>query len=188
VALAASAALEHARPLVFGEHSLELQEQGVLRRLSDRAVEECDFGAGTRELLDQHRLVRIRAGQAVGCVHIDDVDGRHRCEVAQALQRRSDQACAAVAVIKETQLGRDLVAVHGRARQQRLDLAVDGMALSLLVGRHPGVDRRPDRGHKPYPRRGRRLPLHHSPPSSCGCPGEGKPGATTVAGDTGRHP
>ena len=59
MALAAPAALKHARPLVFGEHALELQEQGVLRRLPDRTVEERDLGAGARELLDQHRLVRI---------------------------------------------------------------------------------------------------------------------------------
>jgi len=72
-------------------------------------------------------------------MHVDDVDGRHRREVAQALQGRSDQACAALAVVKEAQLGRNLVAVRGCARQQRFDLTVDGVAFSLLVGGNPGV-------------------------------------------------
>lgn len=187
MALASAAALGDARPLVFGEHALQLQQQSVLRRLPDRAVEEYHLGPGARELLDQHRLMRVRAGQAVGRVHVDDVDGRHRREVAQALQSWPDQARAAVAAVEEAQLGRDLVAIRGRARQQRLNLAVDGVALSLLIGRHPRVDRRPDRGHEPYPRRGRRLPLHHSPPLSSATPGQGGPGATASAGDAGKH-
>ena len=70
-------------------------------------------------------------------MHVDDVDGGHGREVAQALQRGSDQARAAVAVVEEAQLGRNLVPVRGRARQQRLDLAVDGVAFSLLVGAGP---------------------------------------------------
>ena len=101
-------------------------------------------------------------------MHADDVDGCHRREVAQALQGRSNQARAAMTVVKEAQFLRHFVAVHGRARQQRLDLAVDGVALSLLVGRHPGVDRRPDRRHEPDPCRNHCLPLlHHVPPPSC---------------------
>jgi hypothetical protein len=96
---------------------LQLQQQGVLRRLADRPVEEHHLGTGTRELLEQHRLVRVRAGQAIGRVHVDDVDGRHRGEIAQALQRGPDEARSAVAVVEEAQLRRDLVAIRGRARQ-----------------------------------------------------------------------
>jgi len=44
-----------------------------------------------------------------------------------------------LAVVKEAQLGRNLVAVRGCARQQRFDLTVDGVAFSLLVGGNPGV-------------------------------------------------
>lgn len=62
-------------------------------------------------------------------------------------------------VVKEAQLLRNLVAVRGRARQQRLDLAVDGVALSLLVRGHPRVDRCSDRRHEPDPCRNRCLPL-----------------------------
>jgi len=84
VALAAPAALDDARALVFGKHPLQLQQRGVLRRLSNRAIEEHHLGAGARELLDQDRLMRIRAGQAVGRMHVNDVDGRHRRKVAQS--------------------------------------------------------------------------------------------------------
>ncbi len=172
------------RALVFREHALQLQQQRVFRRLPDRAVEEHDLGAGARELLDQHRLMRVRPGQTVGRVHVDDVDGRHGREVVQALQGGPDQAHTALPVVGEAQLGLDLMAVRGRTRQQRLDLAVDGVAFSLLIGRYPGVDRplrqysidcvaenldwlRPDRGYEPYPPRGRCMALHHSPPFAC---------------------
>ena len=153
------------RALVFRKHPLQLQQQGVLRRLADRPVEEHHLGTGTRELLDQHRLVRVRAGQAVGGVHVDDVDGRHRREVAQPLQRGSDQARPALAVVEEAQFGPDLVAIRGRARQQRLDLAVDGVPFSLLIGR------RPDRDRRARPPRGQCVDLHHSPPPSAACAG-----------------
>ena len=159
------------RALVFREHPLQLQQQGVLRRLADRPVEEHHLGAGTRELLDQHRLVRKRAGQAVGRMHVDDVDRPHRREVAQPLQRGSDQARPALAVVEAAQFGLDLVAVRGCARQQRLDLAVDGVPLSLLIGRDPGVDRRPDRDHRARPPRGQCVDLHHPPPLSAACGG-----------------
>ncbi len=188
VAFAAPAALDDARAFVFGEHALQLQQQGVLRRLPDRTVEGRHLGASARELLDQHRLVRIRAGQAVGRVHVEDVNGPHHREVAQPLQRGPDQAGAALAVVEEAQLGSDLVPVGCRARQQRRNLAVDGVALSLLIGRHPGVDRRPDRGYQPHPRRGRRLPLHHPPPLSYMRFGQGGPGATASAAGAGRRP
>jgi hypothetical protein len=154
VALAAPAALDDARPLALREHALQPRQRRALRRLTDRPVEEHDLRPGPRELLDQHRLVRVRAGQAVGGVHVDHVDGRHRREVAQALQGGSDQAGAAVAIVEQAELGGDLVPVRGRARQRRLDLAADGVPLGLLIRGHPGVDRRPDRDHEPYPRRG----------------------------------
>ena len=101
MALAAAAALDDARALVFRKHPLQLQQQSILRRLADRPVEEHHLGAGTRELLDQHRLVRIGAGQAVGRMHVGDVNRPHRREVAQSLQRGSDQACSALAIVEK---------------------------------------------------------------------------------------
>ncbi|MFC7556765.1 hypothetical protein ACFQU7_37985 [Pseudoroseomonas wenyumeiae] len=50
-------------------------------------------------------------------MHVDNVDRRHRREIAQALQGWPDQAGTAVTVIEEAQFGRDRVAVRGRACQ-----------------------------------------------------------------------
>ncbi len=89
------------RAFVFREHPLQLQQQGVLRCLANRSVEKHHLGAGTRELFDQHRLVRIGARQTVGRMHVKHVDRPHRREVAQPLQRGADQACPALALVEE---------------------------------------------------------------------------------------
>src|SRR5918995_3878150 len=47
VALSAPTALEHLGPLVFSEHALELQQQAVLRAVSDRAIEKNHLRTGT---------------------------------------------------------------------------------------------------------------------------------------------
>ena len=53
VALAAAATLEDLGALVLGHHALDLQEQVVLRRHPDRAVEEHNLGAAAAELVEQ---------------------------------------------------------------------------------------------------------------------------------------
>src|SRR5918994_4298823 len=59
VALAAPAALQHFRPLVLGEHALQLRQQAVLGRGPDWVIEEDDLGAGVSKLLDQQNLMRV---------------------------------------------------------------------------------------------------------------------------------
>ena len=54
-------------------------------------------------------------------------------------------------IVEEVQFGLNGVAICGCARQQRLNLAVDGVPFSLLIGRDPGVDRRPDRDRHACP-------------------------------------
>ena len=84
-------------------------------------------------------------------MHVDDVNRSHRREIAQPLQCGSDQAGPALTIVEKAQFGLDGVAICGCARQQRLDLAVDGVSFSLLIGRDPGVDCRPDRDRHACP-------------------------------------
>src|SRR5829696_1815428 len=143
VALSAPTALEHLGPLVFGEHALELEQQAVLRRVSDRAIEEDHLRAGAGELLQQQHLMRVAAGEAIRGMDVDDIDRRQGHEVTQALQGRSDQTGAAVAVVDEQHVIAELIAVLYHSRFQLGELAVDGVALSLLVGRDARVDGHP---------------------------------------------
>ena len=86
VALAAPAALQHLGPLVLGEHALQLQQQAVLGRGPDRAIEEDHLRAGVGELLEQQHLMRVAAGETIRGMDVDDIDRRERDEVAQTLQ------------------------------------------------------------------------------------------------------
>jgi len=166
VALAATTAFQHSRPLVLGEHALELQQQVVLWRSADRPVEKHDLRAGAREFLDQNGLVRVGAGETVGGMHVDEVDGGQGDQVAQALQGGPDQAGPAVAVVEEAERLADLAAIGGRSCQQVLHLTIDRVLLGLLVRRHPSVDRRPDRDDGSCLGRAHRLPSGHMPPPS----------------------
>src|SRR3954453_9559108 len=150
VALAAPTALEHLGPLVFGKHALELQQQAVLRRVSDRAIEEDDLCTGAGELLEQEDLMRVAAGEAVWGVDVDNIDRRQGHEVTQSLQGRSDQTGAAVAVVDEQHVLADLIAILPHSGFQLGKLAIDSVALSLLIGRDTSVE-----GHLQIPwRRG----------------------------------
>src|SRR3954452_11354640 len=141
VALPAPAALEHLGPLVLSEHALKLQQQAVLRGVPDRAIEEDYLRAGSREFLQQQHLMRVAAGEAIRGMNIDDINCREGDEVTQALQGRSDQTGPAVAVVDEQHVLADLTTVLQRPCLQLGDLAVDGVALSLLIRRAPSVDR-----------------------------------------------
>jgi hypothetical protein len=74
MALAAPTALQHFGPLVLGEHALQLQQQAVLGRGPDRAIEEDDLGAGLGELLDQQNLMRVAAGEAIRGMDVDEIN------------------------------------------------------------------------------------------------------------------
>ena len=138
--LAAPAALQHLGPLVLRKHPLQLQQQVVLGRVPDWPVEEYHLRTGMSELLEQQDLVGIAAGEAVRRVDVEDVDGGQRDQVAQALQGGADQAGAAVAVVDEQPVVRDEWPSRAHSCGQLAQLAVDGVPLSLLVGRDPGVD------------------------------------------------
>jgi hypothetical protein len=140
VALAAAAPLEDLGALVLGHHALDLQEQVVLRRHPDRAVEEHDLGAAAAELVEQQHLVGVAAGQAIGRVDVYPVDGAGGDEVAQPLEPRADERGAAVALVDEAAGGLEAGAVLRQARLQGRELARDGAALHLLVGRDASVD------------------------------------------------
>ena len=84
--------------------------------------------------------MRIAAGEAIRGVDVDDIKRRQGREITQSLQGRSDQTGAAVAVVDEQHVVADLMAILPRAGFQLGELAVDGVALSLLVGRDASVD------------------------------------------------
>jgi hypothetical protein len=70
----APATLQDFGPLVFGDHSLNLQQEIVLRGAADRAVQENNLRARTVKLIDQEHLMSVTAGEPVRSMDIDALD------------------------------------------------------------------------------------------------------------------
>jgi hypothetical protein len=103
--------LQYLAALVLGDDALNLQQQIVLRRVADRAVEEYDPRPAAVKLLDQQDLMGVLACQPVWRQHIDalDIAGGHR--VAQLLQRQPLKIAAAATIIHVAVMRLELKAV-----------------------------------------------------------------------------
>ena len=134
VRLAPPGALGDLCPLVLGDHALELDHQLVLGRLGSGALDEADLGAGTGELVDEQRLVGVTAGQAVGRIAQDHVDGDLGGEVPKALEGRADQGGAGVPLVLEDPLGGHVEPPALGSLMERGGLGAD-RALLALAGR-----------------------------------------------------
>src|SRR6516162_5396234 len=146
MALPAAAALEDLRPLVLGDHALDLQEQLLLGGAARRMVEEDDLDPAAVQLVDQEDLVGVPPGEAVGGEDVEPVQGAGGRLVPRPLQRWSDERAATVALVDEGHLRVQVQAVAADAVPQGVDLAGDGVVLGLVLGGDAGVDRRPDAG------------------------------------------
>jgi len=141
VGLAAAGPLEDLRPLVLGDHALELHQQRVLGRVRARSLDEHHAAARLGELLDQQRLVGVLAGQPVRGVDEHHLHRHLRHQIPQLLQGRAHQGGPGVPVIAEHPRRWDLKPQLLGVRAQRRGLRTDRLLL-LLPGRgHPGVDR-----------------------------------------------
>ena len=140
VSLAPAAPLQDLGPLILGDHPLDLEQQVILRRLAQRAVEEHDLDAGTPELVDEQHLIGIAPGQPIRGVNVEAVDEARGDGIAKALQAGSLQGGAAVAIIDEAMVWRNLQPILGEAGLQRGDLAGNRAALGLMLGGNARVD------------------------------------------------
>ena len=65
MSLAPAAPLQDLGPLILGDHPLDLEQQVILRRLAQRAVEEHDLDAGTPELVDELHMFMNPTGISI---------------------------------------------------------------------------------------------------------------------------
>jgi hypothetical protein len=101
---APTAALEDLGPLVFRDHPLHLQQEVVLGRAADRAIEKDHLGGGAAKFLNQQHLVRVAARQAVGRMDVkasnetrrDRVFSPHVLVVSPRLQARTARELVAL--------------------------------------------------------------------------------------------
>jgi hypothetical protein len=103
VQLAAAAALQDLGALIFRDDALDLEQQVVLGRAPQRAVEEDQLDAAPPQLVDEENLIGVAARQAVGGVDVEPIDCPLDGRIAQPLQRRADEGAAAAPLVEEAQ-------------------------------------------------------------------------------------
>lgn len=57
--------------LIFGDHALNLEQQIILDRATNGALQEDDLHTGTTKLVDQQRLMGLAAGEPIGSMGIE---------------------------------------------------------------------------------------------------------------------
>jgi hypothetical protein len=108
---AAPSALQNFGSLVFGDHTLNLEQEIVLRGAADRTVQENNLRARAVKLIDQQHLMGVTAGEPVRRVDIDALDMAGSNRIPQALQRRAKQDRTTVAFIHVVVIRFELKAV-----------------------------------------------------------------------------
>jgi len=133
--------LENLGALILGYDALNLQQEIILRRVADRAVQECDLGPTAAKLLDQQNLMGVLARQPIRREHIDalDIPAGHR--IPQLLQRQTLKVHPAATIIHIAAIRLELKAVTSDAFLQRRDLAIDRVIARLRLARYPRVER-----------------------------------------------
>jgi len=140
--LAAAEPLGGDGPLVLGDGPLDLEQELIVRVVGEGSVDELDVAGSLAELLQQEDLVGVAAGQPVGAVDAEDVELALAGGVAEAVERRTIEPRARVALVNVDMIVFQFVAVGGRPAAQGVELAVHGLLTPLLLGRDPGVDGR----------------------------------------------
>ena len=152
-AAATPAALQDAGALIFGDDALHLQQQVVLGRAADGAVDERDLDAGAPELLDQQDLVGVAPREPVRGMHVDPVDLAQGRRVAQAVHRRARQRRPAAPLVHIGVVRADRGTIGCGPLPQGRELACHRVVAHLALARHARVE-------------GSRDPTHSQPSSS----------------------
>jgi hypothetical protein len=139
---ATAAPLQDLGSFILGHHALHLEQQIVLRRATQLAIQEHDLDPGRRQLVQQQHLVGILPGEPIRRVNVHAIHPAGRRQVTQPLQRRSHQRRATVPIVDERQVVHERHPIGHHPGSQGCYLARDGPGFSLLLGRDPGIDRR----------------------------------------------
>jgi hypothetical protein len=93
------AALKNLGAFIFGDYTLNLEQEIILRRIADRPVQEHDFHASTPKLVDQQHLVGVTSSQAIGGMDIQTLNLAARGRIAKSFESGAHKNGAAVAFV-----------------------------------------------------------------------------------------
>ena len=97
----AAVALHNLGPFGCRHHALDLQPQVIFRAPAQGAVDKPDLHTQAAQLFNQEDLIGLLARQPIGGMHIESGNDPGTHGIAQALQGRTDQRGAAIAIIKK---------------------------------------------------------------------------------------
>jgi hypothetical protein len=132
--LATARALQDLRPLVLGDHALELNQQLILGARALRCLHKEGLDTVASELFDQQDLVRVFAAQSIRRIGKYDLNVTLGSEIAHPLESRPLERGSAKAFVFEYPLPGHLQLVALRELDQRRRLARNGAFLALLLG------------------------------------------------------
>src|SRR5580693_8210662 len=130
---ATAPAFQNFSALVFGDHTLHLKQEIILRRAADRAVQKNDLSPGPTKLIDHEHLMGVTAGEPIRSVDINALDMATSNRVSQTLEGRACQNRAAVAFIDIALIRLEREAIGGDALAQRRDLTGDRIVAGLAL-------------------------------------------------------
>jgi len=120
--------------LILSDGSTNLQQQLVVRVLSQGPLEELDGAAVPMQFLHEQDLVYILVGQSVRCGHHHAIELGERRPVTQLIEPWSAQTRSAVAGIAEDGVLIHSFSLAGDVRPQPFQLLLDGLRLGLSAG------------------------------------------------------
>ena len=131
--------------LILGDDPLHLGQQAGLGIVVDGgSIGETHHHPVTGELVENHHLVGVVAGQTIGGQTPHLLEGAGFGGVAQRVETGPVQTGTGVAVVDE--LGHQTGTLGRHPLPERVELGTDGASGFLSFGRHPGVDRHPGPG------------------------------------------
>ena len=105
-----------------------------MRIAAHRPVEEIYHRPVLLQLLDEQDLMHVVARQPIRCGDQDPVQTRARRGIAQAVQARTPEVRATVAVVAEDVLRRQDPALRRGMSTQAVELLFSGLRLDLALG------------------------------------------------------
>src|SRR5882757_6278543 len=153
MACASSRALDDLRALVLSDHTLHLQQQAVLRTLTDGSFDEVDLNTAFGQFFDQDLLMHVVARQTIGTVDQDYVQQAVSRGVAKSIKCRAIEPRAGESVVDvAVMLGNSELQLAGGALQYR-NLRSYRLLLLLMRGGDARIKRRSSHHGLPAPLR-----------------------------------
>ena len=108
--------------------------------VAEGLIEKVDLASITLELFQEHHLMDIVAGKAIGTHNQHTIDAALPELVPQAIEPGAIERGTTIAIVTEDLRTAQLLAFPFEMGSEPLDLLVDGVGQGLTVGRHTDID------------------------------------------------